>query len=410
LETWLATILVVLNLMLLPYFGLMLATAVAAIASRRAPVTTSRPRARFLVAIPAHDEEAGIASTVRSCLHQDYPRMLFEVVVIADNCSDRTYALALREGAAVLERHDPLRRSKGYAIEYLIDRLHRSGKYDEFDAIVIIDADTSMGPGVLSGFAGLVESGQDFAQCLYTVSNPRASWRTRLMTYAFSLFNGITPLGLHALGLGASFRGNGMCLSTAGLGRVPWRSSGLVEDMEYSWAVRLAGEKVAFFPDAEVRGVMPSREGAAAEQRRRWEFGRRDVRRRMLIPLLRSDRLGVIRKLACLLEITTPTTLTVLSTYFCLVAADLAALAAFPPSYPAPVPVLLAAACGISSLAILLHAVGPFLVLGLPWDYLLILPYCPFYGIWKLLVESRGKPSQWVRTYRERPAPGSGGL
>ena len=69
------------------------------------------------------------------------------------------------------------------------------------------------------------------------------------MTYAFSLFNGVMPLGQNALGTSAAFKGNGMCFSTRGLRRRPWKSYGLVEDMEYSWTLRIAGEKIAFQPE-----------------------------------------------------------------------------------------------------------------------------------------------------------------
>src|SRR5208337_3069201 len=141
----------------------------------------------------------------------------------------------------------------------------------------------------LLAFAGSIEAGQDWIQCFYTVANPATSWRTRLMAYAFSLFNGVTPLGQSVLGLSAGFRGNGMCFSTRSLKLVPWRSFGLVEDMEYSWNVRIAGGKIAFLPDVRVLGVMLGQGGKpAASQRRRWEFGRRDVGRRVLVPLLRS--------------------------------------------------------------------------------------------------------------------------
>src|SRR5438477_4685586 len=61
------------------------------------------PQVRFTVVIPAHDEEPGIAATLRSCRDLDYPADLFRVVVIADNCTDGTAAVARRQGADVLE-------------------------------------------------------------------------------------------------------------------------------------------------------------------------------------------------------------------------------------------------------------------------------------------------------------------
>ncbi len=109
------------------------------------------------------------------------------------------------------------------------------------------------------------------------------------MTYAFSLYNGVMPLGLNAMGSSASFKGNGMCFSTRGLRRIPWRSYGLVEDMEYSWTLRLAGERIHFESGASVYGAMVgSGQQAAANQRRRWEFGRKEIDAKFLGQFLRA--------------------------------------------------------------------------------------------------------------------------
>src|SRR5262249_31497767 len=138
------------------------------------------PVSRFMVVIPAHNEEPVIASAVRSCLGLDYPHSHFQVVVIADNCSDRTAFLASRAGARVVERFDNLKKSKGYAIEYLIGTLQKSGEFDSTDALVLVDADSTVDPDLLRAFDRELQLGQDWLQAYYTVSNPDESWRTRL--------------------------------------------------------------------------------------------------------------------------------------------------------------------------------------------------------------------------------------
>ena len=84
------------NLAMLPFFVYLFVVSLAAGLAQKPRTGWQSSSRRFLVAIPAHDEEAGIASTVRSCLAVDYPSELFEVLVIADNCQDQTAALALR--------------------------------------------------------------------------------------------------------------------------------------------------------------------------------------------------------------------------------------------------------------------------------------------------------------------------
>ena len=119
----------------------------------------------------------------------------------------------------MLERNDSTRRGKGYAIQYLIDSLIQAGEFDRLDALVFVDADSTVDPDLLRRFAQILDSGQEWIQCYDAVGNADQSWRTRLMAYAFSLINGVTLQGQSALGLSAGLRGNGMCISTAGLRR-----------------------------------------------------------------------------------------------------------------------------------------------------------------------------------------------
>src|SRR3954451_24665570 len=99
------------NLLCFPFFVYLLLVAIAALATRANRPASTDSRLRFQVVIPAHDEEAGIAATVRSALALDYPRDLFDVVVIADNCHDGTAELARQEGAIVIERTNESERS-----------------------------------------------------------------------------------------------------------------------------------------------------------------------------------------------------------------------------------------------------------------------------------------------------------
>jgi cellulose synthase/poly-beta-1,6-N-acetylglucosamine synthase-like glycosyltransferase len=402
--SWVILIAAALNLLVAPYFLQLLATTIAAFFSRSIPGQVTAPRTRFLVAIPAHNEEAGIAATVQSCLALEYPASLFQVVVIADNCDDGTAQVARREGALVLERHDETRKSKGYAIEFLIDQLHHSGEIEALDALVLIDADSTVSPGLLRRFSGLLESGIDWAQCYYTVSNPDESWRTRLLTYAFCLFNGVTPLGQFQLGLGAGFRGNGMCLSTKGLRRLPWTCHGLVEDMEYSWTVRLAGEKIAFIADENVKAVMLSRGGqGAAAQRRRWEFGRGELKKRLFGPIIRSRHLNPLEKITSLIELTMPSMVAMAGIYLCLLVLNAWVAFASSQALSSSLLGLVLAITVLCTLAMMLLSVAPFLLFRLSWKYLLVLWYFPFYAMWKFFIRLGGRPNHWVRTAREQP-------
>jgi cellulose synthase/poly-beta-1,6-N-acetylglucosamine synthase-like glycosyltransferase len=391
-----------LNVAVIPYFLFLLTTALAAIFWRDDQRILGEPTSRFWIVIPAHDEESGIATTVRSCLAANYPRALFEVVVIADNCSDRTALVAAGAGCRVVERFDTENKSKGYAIEYLIASLVESGEFEALDALVIIDADTTMDPDLLRYFDSDIRAGSAWIQCYYTVANPDQSARTRLMTYAFSLINGVMPVGLNALGASASFKGNGMCFTTRGLQRMPWRSYGLVEDMEFSWTLRIAGEKIQFEPRVSVYGAMVRSGGqAAANQRRRWEFGRNEIRRKFFGQFFRAKGIAWSEKVTSILELTLPAMAWVIFVFAMVTAINTLAIQE---SIDQTLPVVwgtLVAFQLVTTAALGVYGVAPFLVMRLPWRYGLSLALLPFYLGWKLLVSLAGRPTQWVRTARE---------
>jgi cellulose synthase/poly-beta-1,6-N-acetylglucosamine synthase-like glycosyltransferase len=357
---------------------------------------------RFLVAIPANNEEANIAETVRSCRAIQYPASLFDVLVISDNCTDNTASEARDSGARVLERFDATRKSKGYAIEYLIEKLRQSGEFNDLDALVIIDADSTVQSNLLAQFAMGLDRGSDWMQCYDCVGNPDRSWRTRVMAYGFSLFNGITLAGRKALGLSAGLRGNGMCISTNGLRRVPWQAHGLVEDLEYSWIVRAAGERVEFIEDTTVFATMLSQGGTPlANQRRRWEFGRISVCRKMLGPVLRSPHLSWLRKAAAIAELTTHPTSHVALSYLLLSAAAAFAIPGMISNKQYLLFAFIIVSHSIVTLALAIHALSPFVVSLVPWRFALSLGYFPYYIFWRLVVLAKGGPLRWIPTQRE---------
>ena len=225
------------------------------------PTGVSSGSSRFLFLIPAHDEAGAIGITVRSCRSVAYDPERFQICVIADNCTDGTAAEAAAAGAVVVTRRDPARRSKGFALDDFFRGEIADPEVRPCDAFVLVDADTSVAPDLLAAFDRALGRGDDFTQGYYTVRNAEASWRTRLMTYAFGLANGVWPLGMDRLGLSVGLKGNGMCFRSSALRRFPWRAHGLVEDMEFAWQLRLAGERVRFEPSARVYGEMVSRGG-----------------------------------------------------------------------------------------------------------------------------------------------------
>ena len=129
--------------------GYWLLLAFAAIFRRRLPTAPARPRHRFAIAIPAHDEAAVIAGTVQYLNELDYPPDLYRVHVVADHCTDGTAAAARAAGAIAHERNSGPRTGKGAALSWLFARILADTETDaeaeaSVDAVVVFDADTQV--------------------------------------------------------------------------------------------------------------------------------------------------------------------------------------------------------------------------------------------------------------------------
>ncbi|MFL5409192.1 MAG: glycosyltransferase family 2 protein, partial [Myxococcales bacterium] len=158
------TDLVIALLGVLPLFAALWLALLAACSADLAGPGLPAPPLFFDVVVPAHDEEAGIAATLRSLREMDWPLDLFRVVVVADNCSDRTAAIAASEGAQVLRRDDPARIGKGWALRVAFSRSLYEARAD---AVVVVDADTLVSANLLRSFAARLAQGAIAVQADY---------------------------------------------------------------------------------------------------------------------------------------------------------------------------------------------------------------------------------------------------
>jgi cellulose synthase/poly-beta-1,6-N-acetylglucosamine synthase-like glycosyltransferase len=370
------------------------------LSARRRPPSPPAVLPTFDVFVPAHNEEQGIPSTVQSLLGLDYPKDLYRVVVIADNCSDATADRARAAGAEVLVRDDPELRGKGYALAHAFAWGRAHGRA----AAVVIDADTLTSANLLTAFAARLSRGEHALQADYRVRNPEASWRTRLMAVALSTFHGVRSLGRERLGVSCGLRGNGMCFTYAVLERVPHRAFSIVEDLEYGLLLGRSGQRVAYVPEAPVFGEMVAGEKASRSQRQRWEAGRRALRRAHGWPLLRracADRSLLLFDLG--MDLLVPPLATVaVATAAGLVAAW--ALVTFAGESP-----LLLLPWALGAAALVVHVLRGWVVSGTGLRGLGALLCAPVYVAWKvwLRVRAKDRPKTgigdeptWVRTDR----------
>lgn len=229
-------------------------------------------RPRTAVIMPAHDEAAGIHVAIRSVQAALGPGD--RLVVVADNCTDDTAAVARSLGAEVVERRDPERRGKGFALAFGVESLAASPP----DVVTIVDADCRVSRHALARLAERALTLGRPAQALYLMRAPKnASLKERVATFAWRVKNYARPEGARRLGVPCALMGTGMAFPYPLIRSAKLASGHLVEDMELGVSLALEGKGATFCRDALVESDFPQSSDGARSQRTRWEHGHLEV-------------------------------------------------------------------------------------------------------------------------------------
>lgn len=246
--------------------------SILALLKRQKPLDESSSKRRFSILIPAYNEAGTITPTIKSMHAIDYPDELYDITVIADNCTDNTAAVADKEGATVWERDNAGQRGKGHALRWAINRILT--EKPDLDAVVVVDADSIVSANLLKVMNLYMDKGARVIQGYLSVQPQPGVWSSEIIRMGFTLYNYVRPLGEKVLGLPTGLRGNGMCFSMEVLRKIPWKAYSQTEDLEYGMILLLNGVDVVFAPEAIGYGIMPGNARAAESQRERWEMGR----------------------------------------------------------------------------------------------------------------------------------------
>jgi hypothetical protein len=266
--------------------------------AREAVLAPLADSARVAILVPAHDEAAGIAATLATLTPQ--LRAGDRLLVVADNCSDDTAAVARAAGAEVVERSDAARAGKGWALAAGVVALAAQPP----DVVIIVDADCDVAPGTIDTLRGAGRAAP--AQAVYLMLAPDdAPQARRLAELLFTVRNWARPLGLAQLGAPCLLTGAGMALPWTLARAAPLGSGSVVEDVQLAIDLAVAGTPPRFCPGARVTSFFPARERAAEAQRTRWLWGHlRTMLQapRLIVAAARHRSLGLLL-LACELAV-----------------------------------------------------------------------------------------------------------
>ena len=253
----------------------------------------SRPDGVALtVLLPAHDEEQGVGATVIGV--QSQLAIGDQVLVIADNCTDDTAQLARAAGADVIERSDPERRGKGYALAFGIDYLESNPP----DVVIVVDADCSLTPGSIDALVQRALQTQRPVQADYVMVPVEHSPISMISALAILVRNRVRPRGLRRLSQPSQLAGTGMAFPWTVIRAAPALDANIVEDLTMGIELALLGHEPLLCIEAGVRSDLPSGRSAAIQQRRRWEHGHLDTLLhhgpRLIRAGMRERRLGLL--------------------------------------------------------------------------------------------------------------------
>ena len=226
---------------------------------------------KFMAIIPAHNEEMVIGNLVESLKNQDYDKNLYDIYVIADNCTDNTALVAKEAGAIVYKRFDETRRTKGYALDWFLrQKIEENADYDAF---FVFDADNIVDKNFIKVMNRKLCQGEEVVQGYKDIKNPTQSWISAGYAFFYWTMHRFYHLARYNVGLSPLLNGTGFMVKFDLIKETGWDTSTLTEDIEFSLKQIIKGKKLGWATDAIVYDEQPEKFVASWKQRSRWTVG-----------------------------------------------------------------------------------------------------------------------------------------
>ena len=226
---------------------------------------------KFMTIIPAHNEEKVVANLVESLKKLDYPKDLYDIYVIADNCTDKTAEVAKKAGAILYERFDEAHKTKGHALQwFLAQKIEEDAPYDAF---CIFDADNIVDENFLKVMNKKLCQGEEVVQGYKDIKNPSDSWVSAGYAIFYWTMHRFYHLARYNIGLSPLMNGTGFMVKFDVIKPQGWNTKTLTEDIEFSLKRIIEGKKLGWARDAIVYDEQPVGFKQSWTQRSRWTVG-----------------------------------------------------------------------------------------------------------------------------------------
>ncbi len=245
-------------------------TSVFGLLLRRKDYPSAPASRRIAAIIAARNEEAVIAPLIQSLLRQKYPRELFDVYVVPNNCTDGTEAAALRAGAKIIRCTRPVS-CKADALRCAFD--HLTALKQRYDAYCIFDADNLVDENFFQAVNDARAAGVRAAQGYRDSKNPHDNWISGCMSVFYWFMSRFYNTSRASLGMSAALNGTGFMVSDELIREMGWNTVTLTEDLEFTALCALRDVEIGWMPRARIYDEQPATMRDSIAQRRRWSAG-----------------------------------------------------------------------------------------------------------------------------------------
>lgn len=226
---------------------------------------------KFMAIIPAHNEEMVVENLIESLKAQNYDKELYDIYVIADNCTDNTAQVAKDAGAIVYERFNPAEKTKGHALRWFLNIMVK--ERPDYDAILVFDADNIVHPEFIKNMNKKLCQGEDVVQGYRDIKNPTDNWISAGYALFYWTMHRFYHLARYNLGLSPLLNGTGFMVKYDIIKEEGWNTQTLTEDIEFSLKRIIKGKKLGWATDAIVYDEQPTSFKQSWSQRSRWTVG-----------------------------------------------------------------------------------------------------------------------------------------
>ena len=228
------------------------------------------------VVISARNESRVIADLINSIRANDYPQELVNIFVIADNCTDNTAQICRDLGCVVFERFDTTKIGKGYALNFLFNKLHNEKEYKDLvpEAYIIMDADNIMKPNYITEINKVYDSGYKMVTSYRNSKNFGANWISSGYGYWFLHEARHLNNSRMLFKTSSTILGTGFLIERELVKKFNnWEFFMLTEDVQCTMEYVLKGGTIGYCDTAEFFDEQPESLKVSWKQRERWAKG-----------------------------------------------------------------------------------------------------------------------------------------